>query len=100
VQRHRHPEAMSHPVKDNRTKSRYELDAGGLTVFANYRRDGSTLYIRYVEAPPKLRGTGAAGRLMQGVMEIARAEGLRVVPLCGYAAAWIRRHKEQHDLLA
>ncbi len=52
-----------------------------------------------MEAAPALRGTGAAGRLMEGVLASARAEGLRVVPLCSYAAAYIRRHPEHHDLL-
>lgn len=87
-------------VRDNREKGRFELEEGGAVAFADYRREGGTLVIRYVEAPPILRGTGAAGRLMQGVMEIARAEGMKVVPRCGYAAAWIRRHKEWHGLLA
>jgi uncharacterized protein len=32
-------------------------------------------------------------------METARAEGLKVVPICSYASAWIRRHREYHDLL-
>jgi hypothetical protein len=90
---------MTNPVKDNPAKNRYELDIDGKIVFANYRRQGSTLYIPYVEAPVSLRGTGAAGRLMQGVMEIARAEELKVVPICGYAASWVRRHREHHDLL-
>ncbi len=90
---------MTTPVKDNPAQSRYELDVDGRIVFANYRRQGSTLYIPYVEAPPSLRGTGAAGRLMQGVMDIARAEKLKVVPICGYASMWIRRHREYHDLL-
>jgi predicted GNAT family acetyltransferase len=91
---------MTHQVTDNPARSRYELDIGGQIVFASYRRDGGTLFIRHVEAPPPLRGTGAAERLMQGVAEIARAEGARIVPLCGYAAAWLRRHKEHRDLLA
>jgi uncharacterized protein len=91
---------MFGPVRDNRARSRYELDVGGQIVFADYRREGSTLYLPYVEAPRPLRGTGAAGRLMQGVMEIARAEGLKVVPICSYASAWTRRHKEYRDLLA
>ena len=72
----------------------------GKIVFANYRRVGSTLYIPYVEAPSSLRGTGAAGRLMQGVTEIARAQDLKIVPTCSYASAWMRRHREYHDLLA
>ena len=86
-------------VRDNPQEGRFELDVGGRTVFASYARQGSVLAILHVEAPPPLRGTGAAGRLMTGVMEIARAESLKVLPLCGYAAAWIRRHEAYRDLL-
>jgi len=91
---------MTTPVKDNPALGRFELDVDGRIVFATYRRQGGTLYIPYVEAPPSLRGTGAAGRLMQGVMDIARAEKLKVVPICSYASLWMRRHREHHDLLA
>src|SRR5215212_3606387 len=48
---------------------------------------------------PAMCATGAASRLMAGVMEIARAEGLTVRPLCSYASAWMWRHREYHDLL-
>jgi uncharacterized protein len=91
---------MSNPVRDNSERSRYELEIDGQIVFARYRRDGATLSILHVEAPPSLRGTGAAGRLMRGVMEIARAADAKVVPLCGYAAAWLRRHREFGRLVA
>ena len=91
---------MDDRFNDNVERSRFELDVDGQTVFANYRRQGPVLVIYHVEAPPRLRGTGAAGRLMQRVVEAARAEGQRVAPLCGYAAAWIRRHKEFRDVLA
>ena len=91
---------LDNSVRDNQVRRRFELRVGGQVAFANYARQGSTLIIPHVEAPTPLRGTGAAGTLMQGVMEIARAEKLKVVPYCSYAAAWIRRHKEYHDLLA
>lgn len=90
---------MTERLRDNRENTRYELDVDGQIVFADYRRDGDTLYINYVEAPPSLRGSGAAGRLMEGVVEAAKSEGLKIVPLCGYAAAWIRRHPDYQDLL-
>jgi predicted GNAT family acetyltransferase len=70
-----------------------------MTVFALYERRPSDLVIRHVEAPVPLRGTGAAGELMRGVAEIARAEGRTIIPACGYARAWLRRHKEYSDLL-
>jgi predicted GNAT family acetyltransferase len=90
---------MTGQVRDNSEQSRFELEVGGQIVFARYARRGSMLLIPHVEAPIPLRGTGAASQLMTGVMEIARAEGLKVRPLCGYASAWIRRHKQYHDLL-
>jgi predicted GNAT family acetyltransferase len=87
-------------VVDNPAQGRFELDVGGQVAFATYRREPGRLVIPYVEAPAALRGTGAAGRLMEGVLAVARAQALKVTPICGYAAAYIRRHKQHHDLLA
>lgn len=92
--------ALPYPVRDNPERHRFELEIDGQVVFCTYRRQGATLVIPHVEAPPALRGTGAAGRLMEGVMRIARDQGLTVVPICSYAAAWLRRHGEWDDLLA
>jgi uncharacterized protein len=92
--------AMSDTITDNAAQQRYELDIGGQTVFAIYRREGDVVYIRHVEAPIPLRGTGAAERLMQGIAEKARTEKLKLVPLCGYARSWLRRHSEHKELLA
>lgn len=91
---------MIEQVIFNEETGRYEMDVEGETVFATVKKDGDILHIRYVEAPESLRGTGAAGRFMQGLMEIARAEDMKVIPLCGYAAAWIHRHADYQDLLA
>ena len=35
---------------------------------------------------------------MQGLLEQARAEGVKVLPLCSYARAWMQRHPEFRDL--
>jgi uncharacterized protein len=90
---------MGSAIRDNSTGRRFELDRNGQVVFANYDRRDGVLVIRHVEAPIPLRGTGAAGELMRGVAEIAREEGRKIAPLCGYAWAWLRRHKEYSDLL-
>jgi uncharacterized protein len=75
------------------TAERFELGEGVDTVFADYRRAPGRLYIDYVEAPPHLRGTGAASALMQAIVEQARAEGREIIPICGYAAAWLKRRE-------
>ncbi len=87
-------------VTDNAADHRFELAEAGAVAFADYRREGDRLIVPHVEAPQALRGTGAAGRLMDGVVEHARAEGRKIVPLCSYAAAWLRRHPEHSDVVA
>lgn len=81
------------PVTDNTTRRRYELDVDGQIVFSDYRKDGDSVSLTHVEAPESLRGTGAAGRLMEGIMDIAAREKLSVVPVCSYAVAWMKRHR-------
>lgn len=83
---------MANPLRDNRDRSRFELEVNSEIVFADYRREGSTMHILHVEAPPSLRGTGAAGQLMQEILDMSRKENLTLVPVCGYAAAWLKRH--------
>lgn len=86
-------------VTDNTAAGRYETIEDGHVSYADYRLQGDRLIIDYVFAPPELRGTGAAGRLMEGVAADVRSRGLKITPLCGYAAAWLRRHPATADLL-
>jgi hypothetical protein len=82
-------------LRDNAAAHRFEMDEAGQTVFADYRRSDDQLIIDHVETPPALRGAGAAGRLMQQIVDRARAQGRAIVPVCSYAAAWIARHPQQ-----
>ncbi|HTK79476.1 MAG TPA: GNAT family N-acetyltransferase [Rhizomicrobium sp.] len=86
-------------LTDNIARSRFELAENGLTAFATYRRNGNVLVIPHVESPPPLRGKGTADRLMRYVAEHARANGLKLVPTCSYAALWLRRHRDYADVL-
>ncbi|WP_374654156.1 GNAT family N-acetyltransferase [Phenylobacterium sp.] len=90
---------MSNMLRNNTADSRYEMDEQGMTSWADYRLVGERLYIDHVEAPPALRGTGASGRLMAALAADARDRGLKITPICGYAAAWLRRSHEFRGLL-
>ncbi len=91
---------MADRFTDNTDRSRFELHVDGRLVVADYRRRDGVLTIPHVEADMPLRGTGAAGRLMEQVMAAARTEGAKIRPTCSYAVAWMRRHPESNDLLA
>jgi hypothetical protein len=86
-------------VTDNPSRGRFELEENGLIAFANYRRDARTVVIPHVEAPPALRGTGTAARLMAGIVDLARSEGFKIAPTCSYARLWFSRHKDAADVL-
>lgn len=90
---------MTSLLRNNQADQRYEMDEQGMTSWADYRLSGDRLYIDHVESPPALRGSGAAGRLMAALAADAREQGLRITPICGYAAAWLRRSHEFRDLL-
>lgn len=86
-------------LRNNTAASRYELDEQGQTSWADYRLQGERLFIDHVESPAALRGTGAAGRLMAALAKDARDRGLKITPICSYAAAWLNRSPEHSDLV-
>ncbi|MES2961163.1 MAG: GNAT family N-acetyltransferase [Pseudomonadota bacterium] len=86
-------------MKDNKQNSRFEIITDGLVTFADYRLEKNILTIKYVEAPIELRGAGTAGKLMEEIAKKADAENLKIIPICGYAAVWLRKHKNYHHLL-
>jgi predicted GNAT family acetyltransferase len=91
---------MPSPVRQNAALSRFELDADGGTAFAFYRLAGNVLTLHHTETPAALRGRGIAAQLVHGVLEQARAQGLKVAPRCGFVAAYMAQHPEFNDLLA
>lgn len=79
---------------------RYEQAFEGGRVWADYADGSGGRAILHVEAEDALRGSGAAGKFMQNLADDARAEGTKLIPRCGYAVAWFKRHPDQGDVLA
>ncbi len=70
----------------------------GHRAVLDYRLDGDRMRITHTGVPAQLRGRGIAGELVRAAFDHARAQGLRVVPQCEYAAAWLERHPAYADL--
>ncbi|MBU1323607.1 MAG: N-acetyltransferase [Alphaproteobacteria bacterium] len=81
--------------------SRYVLPLGGEEeAQVDVRTSDGVMTLRRVFVPPSHEGQGLAARLMAHVADDARAQGLKIVPVCSYADVWFRRNKDQQDLLA
>ena len=85
-------------VRDNKALSRFELDVGGATAFANYRLTPSAVVITHTETPRPLRGRGIASELVQGALQLIRSDGLKVVAGCGFVVDYLHKHPEFRDL--
>ena len=84
-------------VRDNRAQHRFEMNAGDNTAVAYYSLAPGVITLTHTEVPAALRGQGIASRLMSGVLETARAQGLKVVPRCSFVAAFMRRQQKASD---
>lgn len=87
-------------VRDNKDRSRFELDVDGSVAFANYRLAGGSVIITHTETPPALRGRGIASELVKGALGLIRADGLNVVAGCSFVVDYLRQHPEYADLVS
>ncbi|MEO8099751.1 MAG: GNAT family N-acetyltransferase [Acidobacteriota bacterium] len=93
-------EGTPESVEDNLLKRRFEMATPLGIAFLDYRLEGQTLYLIHAEVPRAARGQGIGGRLTSSVLESARARGLKVVPMCGYVAAFMAGNPQYADLRA
>jgi uncharacterized protein len=89
---------MSNNVRDNTERHRFELDAHGHIAFSNYRRSGTLLTILHTEVPKELEGRGIGSTLARGILDLARAQNLKVDAVCPFVKAYLDRHPEYADL--
>jgi len=87
-------------VRNNREQRRFELDVEGQVAFANYRETPQAVIITHTETPRALRGRGIASELVQGALEMIRADGHKVIAGCGFVVDNLSKHPEYRDLMA
>ena len=81
-------------VRDNREASRYELHVDGHVAFLEYERRPRSIVLQHTEVPESLRGRGVGAILAKSALEMARAEGLRVIVHCPFVKAYLQKHPE------
>jgi len=86
-------------VRDNMQRRRFEMELDGHTAFSEYRRDGTVLTILHTEVPKELNGRGIGSALVKGILDLARAQHVKVVPICPFVKGYLGKHPEYADLL-
>lgn len=87
-------------VRDDPQELRYEaIREGRLVGVIRYRVEPGVVVLVHTEVDEAVEGTGVGSQLVRGALDDLRARGLRVVPLCPFVAAYLRRHPEDADLV-
>jgi len=82
----------------NEAENRFETWIDNQLSKLDYMQDGNTIVMTHVGVYPEHRGQGIAGKLTQVALEYAKERSFRVIPMCPYIAAYIRRNTRYEDL--
>ena len=87
-------------VRDNAEIHRFEIDLGdGSFAVAEYKLLAGKIIFTHTEVPPAHEGRGIGSLLVRTALASARERGLKVIPICPFFAAYIKKHAEEQDLL-
>jgi len=87
--------------EDNPTKGRYVAKVAGIDGEGEltYSRVNAHLIIAdHTFVPDAFRGMGVARALAQRLVDDARAQGVKIIPLCPYVNAERRKHPDWSDV--
>ena len=90
----------AYPVRDNQERHRFEIDLGnGSFAIAEYTLPAGKIMFTHTEVPPEHEGKGIGSNLIRAGLAAARERGLKVIPICPFFAAYVRKHAAVQDLL-
>lgn len=85
-------------VTHNEAENTFEVRINGLLSKLDYMQDGKNFVITHVGVHPEFRGQGLAGKIVDASLEYAKQNSLRVIPMCSYAASYIRKNPQYMEL--
>lgn len=91
---------MDSTITHDAAQQRFNTTVDGITGHVEYERSDGVMTITHTVVPSEIGGRGIAGALVKAALEHARSGGLKVVPQCSYADAWMRKHPDYEELRA
>ena len=86
--------------EDSETGGRYVVVIDGHEAEMTYSRAGATrIIIDHTGVPSELGGRGVGKALVERAVIDARAEGIKIIPLCPFAKATLEKHPEWQDVV-
>ena len=86
-------------LTDNQERKQFELNIEGHPARIEYILMGKKILLTHTEVPLELEGKGVGGRIVKLALENIESRGLKLIPLCTFVAAYIKRHPEWMKIL-
>lgn len=86
--------------EDGPSSGRYVTIIDGVEAEMTYSRAGkSRIIIDHTGVPDSMRGLGVGQKLVEAAVEDARKENFKIIPLCPFAKATLKKHPEWQDVV-
>lgn len=88
-------------VRNNTHRHRFEVETEDKLSIAVYENvDDETLALTHTEVDPSLEGHGVGSKLIEGVFEYVEEHQLKIVPLCPFVSAYLKRHPDWNRVVS
>jgi hypothetical protein len=92
-------DTAANPIVHNPGRNRFELEQEGHLAVLEYQLAEAKIVFTHTGVPQELGGRGLGSQLARAGLDYARANSLKVVPLCSFIAGYIQKHPEYQDLV-
>lgn len=88
------------PLIKNEALQQFELEVEGYTSFIEYKEAGEQIVLTHTEVPVELEGKGVGTAIVEKTLEYIEEHKQRLVPLCPFVIAYLKRHPDWNRLLS
>ena len=86
-------------VKHQPNDNLFLINIDGNMAYQEYIQTKTDLVITHTEVPKELEGKGIGSLLAKNALQYAEENGLKLMPLCPFMAAYVRKHYETYKHL-
>ena len=88
------------PLVNNELSRQFEIVVEQVKAKIEYDLQKDRMFLVHTEVPPALAGKGVGNALVEKTLHYLDENNLKLVPLCPFVAAYVKKHPEWKKLLA
>ncbi len=88
------------PLANNELSRQFELVVENVKAKIEYDLQKDRMFLVHTEVPPALAGKGVGNAIVEKTLQYLEENKLKLVPLCPFVAAYVKKHPEWKKLLA